>query len=657
MLSLGKQQPIAKLKKTMIQSLCRTGRRQDMPTSQYWADSYLEKRISAAKAIKLIKSGQRVFIGSGCGEPQHLVQALTEQANIFSGLEIVRLLGSETASLTAIADRTKDTSLNIRSIYLGSAKSESIARHKRFITPMNMSDVPGLFARRKMPLNVALIQVSEPDDFGWMSLGISVDVTMAAARSADLVIAQVNPRMPRVMGQSFIHVNYVHWIVEYEESLLSVPPSRIVSDSAALIGSHITHLIEDGCTLQIGLDAASQATVQGLGNKNDLGIHSQFLTDDIMHLYARGNITNQKKGFNDGKMVASMAVGSHDLYEFLNDNPAIDFHPSDYVNDPFVISRNNRMVSMNVADCMDLTGQVSAEASAATRFAGVSGIPDFVRGARRSPGGKSILMLSSTKQGPDGKPVSSVVPSFNDTAVVVPRGDVHYVVSEYGAVNLFGKSLQERVIAMISLAHPDFREELFESAKESGLIGKERSLGEAVKAVYPVRLEETITIDGQEVIIRPAKPVDERRIQEHYYTLPKEDIVSRFFGQKTIFARSDVEIRSQGDYVSSLTLLAVVGDFGFGRVVAVAESMRLNTVSMSEVAFSVSPDYQGKGLGKLFLRKLAGAARESGIAGLIAYTFPSNTAMIRLFKTLPYKVTKQLEDGELVLSCRFDELA
>ena len=627
-----------------------------MPASQYWADSYLQKRISAEKAVSLIKSGQRVFIGSGCGEPQHLVQTLTEQANTFSGLEIVRLLGRETASLTAIADRTKDTSLNIRSIYLGSAKSESIARQKRFITPMNMSDVPGLFLTRKMPLNVALIQVSPPDDFGWMSLGISVDVTLAAARSADLVIAQVNPRMPRVMGQSFIHTNYVDYVVEFEEELLSVPPSRAVSESANQIGSHIAHLIEDGATLQIGLDAASQATVRALGAKNDLGIHSQFLTDDIMHLYAQGTITNLKKGLNEGKMVASMAVGSHDLYEFLNDNPAVDFHPSDYVNDPFIIAQHHRMVSLNVANCIDLTGQVSAEASAATRFAGVSGIPDFVRGARRSPGGISILMLCSTRTGPEG-PLSSVVPSLGDTAVVVPRGDVHYVVSEYGAVNLFGKSLQERVIAMITIAHPDYRQELFEAAKEDGLIGMERSLGEAVKAVYPVRLEEEIEIDGQEVMIRPGKPVDERRIQEHYYSLPREDVVSRFFGQKTIFARKDVELRSQIDYVNSLSLVAVVGEFGFGRVVAVAESMRLETINMSEVAFSVSPEFQGKGLGKLFLRKLADAARESGIAGLIAYTFPTNQAMINLFKTLPYKVKKQLEDGELVLSCRFDELA
>ncbi len=376
-----------------------------------------------------------------------------------------------------------------------------------------------------------------------------------------------------------------------------------------------------------------------------------------MHLYAQGIITNQKKGINEGKMVGSMAVGSHNLYEFLNDNPAIDFHPSDYVNDPYIISQHHRMVSLNVAYCMDLTGQVSAEASAVTRFAGVSGIPDFVRGARRSPGGKSILMLMSSRLGPDGTLISNVIPSLDDTAVVVPRGDVHYVVSEYGAVNLFGKSLQERVIAMITIAHPDFREELFEAAKKRGLIGVERSLGEAVKAVYPVRLEETIDVNGEEITIRPAKPVDERRIQEHYYSLPKEDVVSRFFGQKTIFARKDVEIRSQIDYVNSLTLVAVVGEFGFGQIVGVAESMRLKTINMAEVAFSISPEYQGKGLGKLFLHKLASAARESGIAGLIAYTFPSNQAMINLFRTLPYKVKKQLEDGELVLTCRFDELA
>jgi acyl-CoA hydrolase/GNAT superfamily N-acetyltransferase len=627
-----------------------------MPNTQYWADTYLEKSVTPAKAISRIRSGQRVFIGSGCGEPQCLVKELVDRTYNFSGLEIVRLLGRETASLTAIADKTSDTNLNIRSIYLGSTKSASIAKQRRFITPMNMSDVPSLFLTRKMPLNVALIQVSPVDDFGWMSLGISVDVTLAAARSADFVIAQVNRRMPRVMGQSFIHVNDVDLIVEHDEDLLSVPPSKLSSDAATRIGSHIAHLIQDGSTLQIGLDAASQATVQALSNKSDLGVHSQFLTDDIMHLYATGNINNKKKGFNDGKMIASMAIGSHNLYEFLNDNPAIDFHPSDYVNDPFVISRNNRMVSMNVARKMDLTGQVSAEASATTRFAGVSGIPDFVRGARRSPGGKSILMIFSTFETEQGLQ-SNIVPHLSDYVVVVPRGDVHYVVSEYGSVNLFGKSIQERVVAMISIAHPQFREELFQAAKERGFIGAERSLGEAAKAVYPIQLEETLTINGENITIRPSKPVDERRIQEHYYSLPKEDVLTRFFCQKTIFARPEMESRSQTDYVNDLTLVAVVGEFGFGRVVAVAECMKLEGENLAEVAFSVSEEYKGKKLGTFFIKKLAAIARENGIAGLVAYTFPSNKAMINLFKTLPYKIKTAYEDGDLVLSCRFNELS
>lgn len=627
-----------------------------MPNTDYWADTYLQKRVTAEKAISRINSGQRVFIGSGCGEPQILLQTLVENTNQFSGLEIVRLLGQETASLTAIADRTRDTNLNIRSIYLGSSKSESIKKQRRFITPMNMSEVPMLFLTRRLPLNVALVQVSPPDDFGWMSLGISVDVTLAAARSADFVIAQVNPMMPRIMGQSFIHVNDVNLIVEHEEDLLSVPPTLVSSEAAKKIGSHIAHLIVDGATLQIGLDAMSQATLQALANRSDLGVHSQFLTDDIMHLYARGNINNKKKGINDGKMVASMAIGSPNLYEFLNDNPAVDFHPSDYVNDPFVIAQHNKMISMNVAHKMDVTGQVAAEASAATRFAGVSGIPDFVRGAKKSPGGKSILMLFSTRETEDGV-VSNIVPLLQDTITVVPRGDVQYVVTEYGSVNLFGKSVQERVVAMISLAHPDFREYLFEEAKKRGFIGKERTLGEAARAVYPVQLEEVIYRDGEKLTIRPAKPVDERRIQEHYYNLPKEDVLSRFFSQKTVFARAEMESRSNVDYVNDLTLLAVVGEFGFGKIVAVAECMKLEKGNIAEVAFSVSEEFQGKGLGRFFIKKLADVARANGLQGLIAYTVPSNKAMINLFKTLPYKVTTTHEEGDLLLSCRFSELA
>lgn len=623
-----------------------------MTKSLYWADNYLDKRRTAERAIQTIGSGQRVFIGSACGEPQALVQALAEHATRFSGLEIVRMMSHESAPLTEIATKTYENNLSIRHIYLGSARSESFANNLRFVMPMNMSDVPSLFKSRMLPIDVALIQVSPPDDFGWMSLGVSVDVTRAAAYSARRVIAQVNPRMPRVMGQSFIHVNDVDYVVEYEDDLLTVEPAAR-SEISTWIGRHISRLIEDGSTLQVGLDANSQATVQALSQKNDLGFHSQYMTNDIMHLYAIGVINNRKKGFNEGKMVASAALGTKELYEFLHDNPAIEFHPSDYVNDPFIISRHNRMVSLNVAKVVDLTGQVSTEAVAQTLFAGVSGIPDFVRGARRSPGGKSILMLPSTSHG--GKK-SRIVSLLGDEAVVVPRGDVHYLATEYGVVNLFGKSLQERVIAMISIAHPDFRDELFEAAKKLRLVGSERTLGEAARAVYPVLLEEKVQIDGETITIRPAKPVDERRIQEHYYHLDKDDVFLRFFHEKTSFERWEVENKSQIDYIKDLTLIGVVGEPGFGRVVAVAEYLLLVERNMAEVAFTVSKGLQGKGLGKIFLRKMAHAARENGIAGLIAYTAAHNQAMIRLFKTLPYQVHTSFDGDALTLSCKFDEL-
>lgn len=624
-----------------------------MQSNLFWPDSYLEKKRTVAEAVGMIRKGQRIFIGSACGEPQALVQALSEASRRLSGLEIVRLLSRETSSLTAIANRTQDFSLNLRTIYLGTVKIESIAQNKRFVTPVNMSEVPSLFKTRKLPINVALIQVSPPDDFGWMSLGVSVDVTLQAAMSADFVIAQVNPRMPRILGQSFIHVNDIDIFAEHEEPLLSIKRTS-QSEVAQQIGQHIARLIDDGATLQIGLDAASQATVQALEDKNDLGFHSQYITDDVMHLYSKGNINNRKKGYNDGKLVASAAIGSQNLYEFLNDNPAVDFRPSDYVNNPAVIGRHNRMVSMNVAKLIDLTGQVAAEATDETLLAGVSGIPDFVRGAKFAPGGKSILMLPSTA--PDGES-SNIVPFLKDITVVIPRADVHYVVTEYGAVNLFGKSLQERVIAMISIAHPEFRDELFEAAKEDELIGKERSLGEAKEGIYPVRLERTMKVNGENVRIRPAKPVDERRIQEHLYGLDKNDIFLRFFHDKTSFARSDIEYMSQIDYVKDLTIVGLVGEMGFEKVIAVGEYLLMLDSNMAEVAFSVNKEFRGIGMGKILLKILAEAARENGIAGLVAYTSTKNKAMVNLFKTLPYKVKTSFEGDTFSLSCRFDEIA
>ncbi len=617
----------------------------------YWPDDYLTKRCSAEKAIGLIHSGQRIFIGTSCGEPQHLVRALAAQSERFTDIEIVRLLSLETVPLTMIASETSTNSFNIRSFYSGSGIPRTLAQNRRFFTPINLSALPDLFRSRQIPVHVALVQVSPPDDFGWMSLGISVDVTLAAALSADLIVAQVNPKMPRVLGRSFIHVNDVHAIVEHDEDLLT---AAYVPDLEAnrMIGRHVAKLIEDGATLQLGLGATPQATLLAMAEKNDLGVHTQFLTDGLMELVSRGVITNRKKGVNEGKLVASSAIGSANLYEFLHDNPAIEFHPSDYVNNPTVIASHNKMVSLNVATLMDLTGQVAVDALPHNHFSGVTGMLDFVRGSAQSPKGKSVLMIPSTSR--DGK-TSRIVPSLGNTPVVVPRSDVYFVVSEFGVVNLYGKSLQERAMAMISLAHPDFRDELFYQAKEMGLVGKERSLKEAIHAIYPLKYEETIRIDDQEILFRPAKPVDERRLQEHFYNLDKNDIISRFFHKKTSFIRDDVAAMYQIDYVKEMTIVAVTGEFGFGKIIAVGGYVLDERNNVAEVAFSVSKPWQRKGLSKIIMRKLAEAARENGIKGLVAYTSIKNKAMISLFKTLPYKVKSVVEEDMVDLSAYFDQ--
>ncbi len=623
-----------------------------MAIRTYWADKYVANRRSGAEAIAMIRPGRRVFIGSSCGEPQHLVRELTNAFESLTDIEIVRLFNLETTPLTLIANKTGDQALNIRSFYAGSAKSKGIARNQRFLTPVNLSAVPRLFKGRMLPIQVALIQVSPPDDFGWMSLGVSVDITLAAAESADLVIAQVNPRMPRVLGRSFIHVNDVDVFVEHDEPLLSIGGSPEVEAAKGIARLIASRLIEDGSTIAIGLGAASEAVLLALSNKNDLGVHTQYLTGDMMHLFSKGVVTNRKKGFNDGKMVASCAIGNEEFYEFLNDNPAIEFHPSDYVNDPTVIARHHKMVSLNVAMAIDLTGQVAAEALPYTNFAGVSGILDFVRGSVDSEEGKAILMLPSTTA--QGKK-SRIVPMLGDTAVVVPRSDVQHVVTEYGAVNLFGKSFQERALGLISIAHPAFRDELFFQAKKMGLLSAERTLHESIHGVYPIHLEEVLEIHGEQIVVRPAKPVDERRIQEHFYSLEKADVIARFFHEKQSFDKDEAEGVSQIDYIKDLTLLAVVGEFGFGQVVGIGEYLLDPATNYAEIAFSISKRFQKMGLGRVLLHKLESAARGHGIAGFFAYTSAQNQGMIRLFKRLPYKVTTAFDGDMVTLRCSFNE--
>ena len=611
---------------------------------------YRSKLCSADEAVRMIRSGQRVFIGSSCGEPQHLVNALMDNADHFSDVEIVRLLSLEGSLLSLMADEYRGHKFHVRSIYQGSDQTKSLRANKRFITPITLCAVPVLFKKKLLPLQFALIQVSPPDDNGWMSLGISVDVTLAAAQSAGVVVAQVNSMMPRIPGHSYIHLDDVDVIVEQEEELLSAF-NLPVYESASEIAGITANLIDDGATLQLGLAELSQPIAKALAKNNDLGVHTEILTDDLMHLVSQGVVTNRYKTLNEGKVVASGAIGSQELYQSLHNNVVIEFRPSDYVNNPAIIAQNHKMVAINFARTMDLSGQVYADALPQNHFSGVTGMFDFILGTSMSPGGKSIIVIPARSIDGD---TSRIIPKADGGSIVIPKGYVSYVVSEFGMVNLLGKNIEERAMAMISLAHPDFRDELFHNAQEAGWIDRNRTLNESLFGVYPARMEETRIYDSQPVLFRPAKPVDDRLIQEHFYSMDEKDVQTRFFNMRRSFYREDMENMFQVDYIKNLSIVAVTGEVGFEKVIGLG-MYALEHGAVAEVAFSTSREWQGKGIAGVILEKLAEAARENGFTSLIAYMLPTNTGMIRLFKKLPYKVKSRFEGEVMVLRCDFDE--
>ena len=614
------------------------------------AAKYSSKLCAADEAVRMIRSGQRVFIGSSCGEPQHLINALMDNAKFFSDVEIVRLLSLEGSLMSLMADEYRGHKFHVRSIYQGSDQTKSLRANKRFITPLALCAVPDLFKKKMLPLHFALVQVSPPDDNGWMSLGISVDVTLAAALAAAVVIAQVNPMMPRIPWHSFIHLDDVDVIVEQEEELLNAF-NLPAYESASEIADITANLIENGATIQLGLAELSQPIAKALAQKNDLGVHTEILTEYLMDLAAQGVITNRHKTLDEGKVVASGAIGSQQFYQSLHNNMVIDFRPSDYVNNPAVIAQNHKMVAINFARTMDLSGQVYADALPQNHFSGVTGMFDFILGTSMSPGGKSIIVIPARSI--DGK-TSRIIPKASEGAIVIPKGYVSYVVSEFGMVNLLGKNIEERAMAMISLAHPDFRDELFHNAQEAGWIDRNRTLHESLFGVYPVRMEETRIYDGQRVMFRPAKPLDDRLIQEHFYNMDEKDVQTRFFSIRRSFYREDMETMFQADYIKNLSIVAVTGEIGFEKIIGLG-MYALEHSAVAEIAFSTAREWQGKGIAGVILEKLAEAARENGITSLEAYVLPTNTGMIKLFKKLPHKVKSRFEGEAVVLRCDFDE--
>jgi len=430
-----------------------------------WTEIYRSRVQSAEEAVRAIRSGDHVWIHAGCNNPEELVRAMVGRAGELRGVEVAHLLTF--GSLDYVAPCYQE-SFRHRSLFTGPNARAAVNEGRADFVPVHLSEIPRLIDNGDLPVDVALIHVSPPDEHGFCSYGVGVECTKAAAERAKTVIALVNRRMPRSLGDSFIHVSRLHHVVEIDRPVLELAQSGPVGEVAKRIGGHVAELIEDGSTLQMGIGEIPDAVLLFLKEKRHLGIHTEMFSDGVVELFESGVVTGEAKTLHRGKIVSSFVLGTKKTFDFLDNNPFVEFHPSDYVNDPFVVAGNAKMVAINSALAVDLTGQVCADSIGRSIYSGFGGQLDFIRGAARSRGGKPVIALPSTAK---GGTLSRLVEVLDPgSGVVTTRADVHYVVTEYGVAHLFGKSLRERAEQLISIAHPDFRQTLRDAARARHLV-------------------------------------------------------------------------------------------------------------------------------------------------------------------------------------------
>jgi acetyl-CoA hydrolase len=426
-----------------------------------WTEQFPDRIKTAEEAVQAIESGYRVFLTGNCSVPQQLLSALVERAPELQNVEIVQVL---TVGPAPHADASMDGHLRINTLFISSNVREAVHEGRADFTPVLLSEVPLLFREGHLPLDVVLIQVTPPDEHGFCSLGIEAGLVKTPAQAARIIIAEVNEQMPRTLGDSFIHFNKIDIAVPVNYPLAELPMGE-TNELSMRIGQNIAELIEDGSTMQMGIGAIPDAVLNYLSSKRDLGVHTELFSDGVMRLIREGVITNERKTLHPGKVVSGFILGSRALYDFVDDNPIVELHPTEYVNDPFVIARNERMVSINSAIEVDLTGQVCADSIGPRLYSGVGGQLDFVYGAARSKGGKAIIALPSTATLRTSKTVSRITPMLKHGAgVVTTRNHVRYVATEYGIAELYGKTIKQRAARLIEIAHPQFQEELEQEA-------------------------------------------------------------------------------------------------------------------------------------------------------------------------------------------------
>lgn len=615
-----------------------------------WQNTYQSRLTDAKTALSRIRRGARVFIGSACGEPQLLVETLIDVSRNLADTEIIHFLDLGIAPYT---DEKFDEHFRHNALFIGPSTRQAIKEGRADYTPIFLSEIPLLMIRGSMHIDAALITVSPPDNNGYVSLGISVDITKTAAEVAGYVVAEVNPNMPRTLGDSFLHISQIHAFVENDVPLLEFE-AKAPTEIAQSIGEHLADLIENESTIQTGVGRIPNSVFPYLMNKRDLGVHTETFTDGMIDLIEAGVVTGKKKTLHPGKIVASFCMGTKELYGYVHNNPLFEFHPARYVNDPYVISRNDKMVSINSALTVDLTGQVCSDSLGFLFYSGIGGQVDFVRGSAMSDRGKSVMVLPSATD--DGNHSRIVPYHYPGSGIVVTRGDIHYVVTEYGVAYIHGKSIRDRAMALINIAHPKFREELLEAAKNQGYVYKDQILP---AVLYP-RQYETYWKDktGTEVFLRPVKPTDERAIQDMIYELPEQDVYTRFFQSLKAFTHKLAMPMAAIDYNDRMAIAAVIGreePESREQIVAVGHYIRDPQTNFAEVAFTTHKDWQDRGIGTFLLQYLVRIAREKNISGFSADVLARNTPMMKVFTKVGYPIKAHLEYGVYEIEIPFSD--
>jgi acyl-CoA hydrolase/RimJ/RimL family protein N-acetyltransferase len=613
-----------------------------------WRRSCASKLATAKEAIRLIPPGRRILIGSGAAQPLSLVHSLVADGFHLADNEIVHMLTLGPAPY--VAPELKDRFRHI-AFFIGPNVRDAVQEGRADFMPVFLSDIPKLIRSRRVRIDVALIQISPPDRHGFASLGVSVDIVRAAVDTAQLIIAEVNPLMPRTLGDSFIHVDRIDRLIPIESPLPeseSDPTDEVVQE----IGHYVANLIPDGATLQAGIGAIPHAVLSALKGRKDLGVHTEMLSDGMMQLAQEGVITGRKKTLLPGKMVTSFVMGSRKLYEWVHDNPAIEMRPTEFTNDPDNIERNARMMAINSALAVDLTGQVTSDTVMGRFYSGIGGQVDFIRGASRSQGGKAIIALRSTAR--DGT-VSRIQPELEPGAgVVTSRGDVHYVVTEYGVADLWGKSVRERAKSLISIAHPKFRAELMEAAKRQHFVFPDQVIPRSIYAWKEERVE-ALPSDGGQIMLRPARITDERPLQEFFYCLSDESVYKRFLAFKREHPHEEMQQLVDFDYEANLAIVACTLDHP-EEIVGVIRYDVDPATKLADIAFTVADRWQGRGVGTLMMKRMKEIAFARGLAGFTADVLATNTRALAMFHESGVRFRAELSAGVYHLVGYFDNL-